>query len=124
MLVFGSTPPPLAVLLPFALLLLLSCLPFPASARSADEWKSRTVYQLLTDRYARDPANTARCTDADYCGGNFHFLTQKLDYIQALGCDAVWISPVVTNAPRGFHGQAHTAAKHSRATAQHDHSTH
>ena len=85
-------------------LLVLLCHALPASAHTAEEWKSRTIYQLLTDRYARDPNNTARCTDADYCGGNFRYLRLNLDYIQALGCDAIWISPVVTNAPRGFHG--------------------
>ena len=84
-------------------LVLLSCSP-PTSARTSEEWKSRTIYQLLTDRYARDPNNTARCTDAFYCGGNFNYLRTNLDYIQALGCDAVWISPVVANAPNGFHG--------------------
>ena len=87
-----------------SLLVLLSSRLPSTSARSPEEWKSRTIYQLLTDRYARDPNNTARCTDAFYCGGNFNYLRQNLDYIQALGCDAVWISPVVENAANGFHG--------------------
>ena len=91
-----------SVTLSVLLVLLFHCP--SASARTSEEWKSRTIYQLLTDRYARDPNNTARCTDAYYCGGNFQYLQHNLDYIQALGCDAVWISPVVTNAPNGFHG--------------------
>ena len=91
----------------FLLLLLLctACVFLPAVfGRSAEEWKSRTVYQLLTDRFARSTYDTSPCSDAIYCGGTFQHLRERLDYIQALGCDAVWISPIVVNAPNGFHG--------------------
>jgi hypothetical protein len=46
-----------------------------------------------------------------YCGGSYRGLLNKLDYIQSMGFDAVWISPVVENiegfaAPNGagYHG--------------------
>ena len=98
------TTPLLSLLLSLSTVILIFHSPLPVTARTPEEWKSRTVYQLLTDRYARDPSNHARCTDATYCGGNFRYLMANLDYIQQLGCDAVWISPVVANAPNGFHG--------------------
>ena len=31
-------------------------------------------------------------------------IVNHLDYIQGMGFDAVWISPVVANTPRGYHG--------------------
>jgi alpha-amylase len=43
-----------------------------ASARTAAEWKSRTIYQLLTDRFARTDGSTQGCADLhNYCGGTF-----------------------------------------------------
>ena len=93
------------VLVPLLLLLSTVVVLLPtAVGRTAEEWKGRTIYQLLTDRYARAPNDTSACSDAIYCGGTFLYLLGQLDYIQALGCDAIWISPIVANAPNGFHG--------------------
>ena len=73
-----------------------------ALAANTSVWKQRSIYQLLTDRFA-GPA--APCSNLhDYCGGTWEGITAHLDYIQALGFDAVWISPVVDNAPGGYHG--------------------
>ena len=75
-----------------------------ASAASPAAWRSRSIYQLLTDRFAAEPA-PPQCADySGYCGGTFAGITAHLDYISALGFDAVWISPVVKNAPGGYHG--------------------
>jgi alpha-amylase len=66
-------------------------------AASRDQWLSRSVYQVVTDRFARsDNSTTASCEAAlgNYCGGSFQGIIHKLDYIQELGFDAVWISPV------------------------------
>ena len=66
-------------------------------AASRDQWLSRSVYQVVTDRFARsDNSTTASCEagKGDYCGGSFQGIIHKLDYIQELGFDAVWISPV------------------------------
>ncbi|KAJ5724845.1 hypothetical protein N7493_006573 [Penicillium malachiteum] len=65
-------------------------------AASRDQWISRSIYQLVTDRYARsDNSTTAACNAGlgEYCGGSFQGIIYKLDYIQELGFDAVWISP-------------------------------
>ncbi|KAK3301181.1 glycoside hydrolase superfamily [Chaetomium fimeti] len=69
-----------------------------ASALSAAEWRSQSVYQVVTDRFARtDLSTTAPCDPAEqvYCGGTWRGLIAKLDYIQGMGFTAVWISPVV-----------------------------
>jgi alpha-amylase len=76
-----------------------------ALAGTTEEWKQRTIYQLLTDRFARSDGNTSPCTNLhDYCGGDFKGIQDNLDYIANMGFDAIWISPVVTNTPGGYHG--------------------
>lgn len=68
-----------------------------ASAASATDWRRRSIYQVLTDRFARtDGSTTATCNtgDGQYCGGSFQGITNHLDYIQGMGFDAVWISPI------------------------------
>ncbi|TBU38203.1 alpha-amylase [Dichomitus squalens] len=68
-------------------------------AATADQWRSRTIYQLLTDRFATTDGHDPHCnaTARQYCGGTWKGIINKLDYIQDLGFDAVWISPVVAN---------------------------
>ena len=74
-----------------------------AHAATKDAWLSRSIYQVLTDRFASPTG--APCGDLHaYCGGTFSALESRLDYIAAMGFDAVWISPVVDNAPGGYHG--------------------
>ena len=73
------------------------------NSATPDAWRSRSIYQLLTDRFA-SPAN-APCSNLHaYCGGTWSATAAQLDYIQALGFDSIWISPVVDQAPGGFHG--------------------
>lgn len=84
-----------------------------AFAASFADWRGRTIYQVLTDRFARsDGSTTATCKTADrvYCGGSYQGITGKLDYIQGMGFDAIWISPITAqiqgNTPDGqaYHG--------------------
>ncbi|KFY10427.1 hypothetical protein V491_07652 [Pseudogymnoascus sp. VKM F-3775] len=82
-----------------ALLAAFSLLP-AAQALSPAEWRSQSIYQVVTDRFARtDGSTTAHCdlTKQDYCGGSWKGIVNKLDYIQDMGFTAVWISPVVEN---------------------------
>jgi len=70
-------------------------------AGTPEQWKKRTIYQLLTDRFA----GGSTCNDYnDYCGGNWKGLTEQLSYIQGMGFDAIWISPIPVNYPEGYHG--------------------
>ncbi|KAL2807891.1 glycoside hydrolase superfamily [Aspergillus granulosus] len=77
------------------------------SAADVNAWKSRNIYFALTDRVARSADDTGgdACGNlGDYCGGTFQGLQSKLDYIKGMGFDAIWITPVVANAPGGYHG--------------------
>ncbi|KAI3394402.1 hypothetical protein diail_2814 [Diaporthe ilicicola] len=80
-------------------------------ALSAEEWQKQTIYQVITDRFARSPSDDSGLgisgatpdSDADcplprqYCGGTWQGITDKLDYIQGMGFTAIWISPVIEN---------------------------
>ncbi|KAL4820262.1 glycoside hydrolase superfamily [Aspergillus spinulosporus] len=67
---------------------------------SAEQWAERSIYQVMTDRFAR-PAGSPEesCDPYRYCGGSWAGIIDKLDYIQDLGFTAVQISPVVENIP-------------------------
>jgi alpha-amylase len=70
------------------------------SAADTNAWKSRSIYFVLTDRIARSSSDTGgnACGNlGNYCGGTFKGLESKLDYIQGLGFDAIWITPVVAS---------------------------
>ncbi|GJE95538.1 glycoside hydrolase family 13 protein [Phanerochaete sordida] len=93
--------------------LLSALLAAPAAlAASASDWQSRTIYQLVTDRFATTDGSGPACDTSDrvYCGGTWQGVINKLDYIQGMGFDAIWISPVVKNLEgnttegQAFHG--------------------
>lgn len=74
-------------------------------AKTAEEWRARSIYQILTDRYARTDNSRTPCADIhNYCGGTFKGIQNNLDYILSMGFDAIWISPVVKNLDGGYHG--------------------
>ena len=80
---------------------------FPTA--NANEWRKRSIYQLITDRFAL--SNHTRnhgiqhCQNLnDYCGGTFRGITRNLGHIKRMGFDAIWISPVPENDPHGYHG--------------------
>ena len=60
-------------------------------AASKTEWRDRSIYQVVTDRFARANNSMAECDPnlGLYCGGDFRGLINKLDYIQELGFTAV-----------------------------------
>ncbi|TFY68038.1 hypothetical protein EVJ58_g1250 [Rhodofomes roseus] len=70
-----------------------------ALAASTDDWRRRSIYQLVTDRFAtsNDSSPTCDTDDRVYCGGTWQGIVNKLDYIQGMGFDAIWISPIVAN---------------------------
>lgn len=60
---------------------------------SPAEWRAQSIYQVMTDRFARtDGSTTASCDLSDYCGGTWEGLINHLDYIQGMGFAAVGIS--------------------------------
>ena len=50
-------------------------------SKTKDEWKTRTIYQVLTDRFSRTNGDTSSCNLSNYCGGTFKGLQNNLDYI-------------------------------------------
>ncbi|KAJ2901457.1 hypothetical protein MKZ38_001845 [Zalerion maritima] len=98
---------------PTAFLSLLAAAVAPVLALDANGWSKQSVYQVMTDRFARsDGSVTAGCDpdEALYCGGSFQGIIQRLDYIQGMGFTAIWISPIVTQVEgtsdegEAFHG--------------------
>lgn len=70
----------------------------PVYSLTPAQWRSQSIYQVMTDRFSRtDGSTTAPCDVNDYCGGTWKGLINRLDYIQSMGFSAVWISPVVQN---------------------------
>src|SRR5688572_16850944 len=92
----------------------------PAAARtpgsghpSPEDWRDVVLYQIITDRFANgDPTNdnVEGNFDADdpwgVHGGDFDGIRARLDYLEHLGVNGIWISPVVLNANGEFHGYA------------------
>ena len=84
-----------------------------AFTAGVDEWRKRSVYQILTDRFYRSSGDTSPCMDLSrYCHGDFKGITAKLDYIKGMGFDAIWISSPLDNLEGheeadGYHGYWH-----------------
>lgn len=83
-------------------LALLSLFTSVACAAGADEWRARSIYQILTDRFAvgsdRDE-EPCKPENGVHCGGSWKGITEHLDYIQGMNFDAIWISPIVEQMP-------------------------
>jgi pullulanase len=70
------------------------------------DWDESIIYFMLTDRFFdgdstnNDPYNQnyeAKNDRGTYQGGDFKGITQKLDYLDELGVNTIWISPIVEN---------------------------
>lgn len=70
-----------------------------SDAATTEEWKSRSIYQVMVDRFAKtDGSTTDACDDLSvFCNGSWAGLIDHLDYIQDMGFTAVQISPVIHN---------------------------
>lgn len=92
-------------------LLLITGLISSVSAARTVDWKPRSIYQTMTDRFARtDGSTTAPCntTAGLYCGGTWRGTIDRLDYIQGMGFDAVMISPIIENIHGSvYYGEAY-----------------
>ena len=55
------------------------------SALDADGWRNQSIYQLLTDRFARDDDLNAPCDleSRQYCGGTWRGISELAEGIQA-----------------------------------------
>lgn len=76
---------------------------------SPSDWRDVFTYFLLVDRFdnneqdlpAYDPASTPKGRNPEqgkvFQGGNLKGIIRRLDYIQGLGANAIWLSPVLKN---------------------------
>ena len=69
------------------LLILLIC--SLSHALNLAELRQRSVYQVLTDRFARSDGLVTPCDAGQrrYCGGTWKGIEQRLGYIQNMGFD-------------------------------------
>lgn len=82
------------------------------------EWREEFIYFLMVDRFHdsknRVPLKTTGKTKGfgteqqlwKSCGGTLKGIKNNLDYIQELGCTAIWLSPVFENNEASYHGYA------------------
>ncbi|EPY51585.1 alpha-amylase [Schizosaccharomyces cryophilus OY26] len=75
-------------------------------AKSSEEWRDRVIYQVLTDRFAVNDTSNPECEkgSSKYCGGTWKGIQSKLDYIQEMGFNAIWMSPIDENV-EGTYGE-------------------
>ncbi|CEG79821.1 Putative Zinc transporter YKE4 [Rhizopus microsporus] len=79
--------------------------PITIRSQNSNDWSSRVIYQLLTDRFAKTVDDQSPCSNlGNYCGGSFQGIINHLDYIAGMGFDAIWISPIPQNSQGGYHG--------------------
>ena len=94
----------------------------PRTKNSDFDWDEAVIYFAVTDRFfdGNTKNNGVGYDDSEtgsssYHGGDFAGLTQKLDYLQDLGVNTIWITPIVENqtepnddkdvgASWGYHG--------------------
>ncbi|NDC39271.1 MAG: hypothetical protein EBZ48_14700, partial [Proteobacteria bacterium] len=104
-----------------SLMLTLFCGGASTALLGASNWLERTVYQVdrvaaphshsqhtkcaikvMIDRFATVQDAPASCNQLGFCGGTLAGVQSKLDYIRALGADAIAISPI--SASESWHG--------------------
>jgi alpha-amylase len=60
-------------------------------AASADQWRTRSIYQIVTDRFAHPdlhPGDSCDPGKQTWCGGTWKAIESKLDYIKNAGFTA------------------------------------
>jgi glycosidase len=73
----------------------------PHQSNANVDWRDQVIYQIMVDRFANgDPNNDINVeptAPGRFHGGDWQGVIDHLDYLQALGVTALWISPVVKN---------------------------
>ncbi|MHB9143759.1 MAG: alpha-amylase family glycosyl hydrolase [Symbiobacteriia bacterium] len=86
----------------------VAAVPDPVAALKQRPPQDDIIYLIMTDRFFDgDKSNDIDVNSGDpqaYHGGDLQGVIDKLDYIQSLGVTAIWITPVVQNQDRGYHG--------------------
>ena len=118
---------------------LLAAIVFPAAAQHrglklhvpSPDWRDQVIYFVLTDRFDDgNPRNNEQGLGEYnpreghmYSGGDIDGIRRRLDYVQALGATAVWLTPPVLNqwhdTTHGFWGYHGYWASHFKRMDPH-----
>lgn len=95
------------ILTAFLVLLLYLSVTVPTMAEE-DTWEDEIIYFIMIDRFNNGDTSNDYEVDvndpAAYHGGDFQGIIDKLDYIKEMGFTAIWLTPIVKNEPKGYHG--------------------
>ncbi len=95
------------------LLMLIPFLLFYGLQGKADEkeersWQGELIYFIMVDRFNNGDINNDFEVNINdplaYHGGDLKGIIDKLDYIKDMGFTAIWLTPIVKNEEKGYHG--------------------
>ncbi|WP_174612762.1 alpha-amylase family glycosyl hydrolase [Virgibacillus ihumii] len=79
-----------------------------AAAEEKEGIKGEIIYNILVDRFSNGDQSLEKQTDLNethaYHGGDIKGITSRLDALKELGFTTIVLSPVMENAPDGYHG--------------------
>lgn len=89
-------------------LLLYNFSSFTSSAEESTSLSDEIIYDILIDRFNNGSQAPSDQVDVDdplsYNGGDIKGVTMKLDSLVEHGFTAISLSPIMDNAPKGYHG--------------------
>ncbi|MBE0450321.1 MAG: alpha-amylase [Clostridia bacterium] len=100
---------------PLLIILMLSLALSGCSSESAPDTdvqgftKDDIIYFIMVDRFADsdpidNPADVDKSDLRAFQGGDLEGIIDKLDYIKSTGATSIWLTPIMTNGPNGYHG--------------------
>ncbi|CAI8245652.1 MAG: Cyclomaltodextrin glucanotransferase [Methanobacteriota archaeon] len=79
--------------------------PFWRGEQADFSWEDSLIYMIMTDRFingnsSNDPVETGAAQGADWHGGDFEGVTQKIEsgYFSEMGVNVLWLTPFNTGA--------------------------
>ncbi|WP_078382809.1 alpha-amylase family glycosyl hydrolase [Sutcliffiella halmapala] len=95
------------ILVPFLLFSAWFVQPVKAE-KEEHAWQDEIIYFIMIDRFNNGDTSNDYDVDRDdpkaYHGGDFRGIIDKLDYIKDMGFTALWLTPIVQNEEKGYHG--------------------
>ncbi|KGX92653.1 alpha-amlyase [Pontibacillus halophilus JSM 076056 = DSM 19796] len=93
------------ILIPF---LLFYAQPVGAAEKEEDGWMDEEIYFIMVDRFQNgDQSNDYNVDLSDpraYHGGDIQGIIDKLDVIEDMGFTSIWLTPIMANEEKGYHG--------------------
>ena len=95
----------LFMIIPF---LLFCALPVSAAEKEERAWQDESIYFIMVDRFMNGDASNDYDVNPDdpkaYHGGDLQGIIDKLDYIKDMGFTTIWLTPIMDNQKKGYHG--------------------